>query len=90
MKINHLIKLPLVLFAFSGFVACSSSSEVAQIQADYEAGNLTLEQRDAAIAAQREEEQAEQAKRRAEREEERAEQAKRRAASIIGISIIQP
>ena len=90
MKINHLIKLPLVLFAFSGFVACSSSSEVAQIQADYEAGNLTLEQRDAAIAAQREEEQAEQAKRRAEREEERAEQAKRRAANIIGISIIQP
>ena len=90
MKINHLIKLALVLFAFSGFVACSSSSEVAQIQADYEAGNLTLEQRDAAIAAQREEEQAEQAKRRAEREEERAEQAKRRAASIIGISIIQP
>ena len=90
MKVNHLIKLALVLFAFSGFVACSSSSEVAQIQADYEAGNLTLEQRDAAIAAQREEEQAEQAKRRAEREEERAEQAKRRAASIIGISIIQP
>ena len=90
MKINHLIKLPLVLFAFSGFVACSSSSEVAQMQADYEAGNLTLEQRDAAIAAQREEEQAEQAKRRAEREEERAEQAKRRAANIIGISIIQP
>ena len=90
MKINHLIKLPLVLFAFSGFVACSSSSEVAQIQADYEAGNLTLEQRDAAIAAQREEEQAEQAKRRAEREEERAEQARRRAASIIGVSIIQP
>ena len=83
MKINHLIKLPLVLFAFSGFVACSSSSEVAQIQADYEAGNLTLEQRDAAIAAQREEEQAE-------REEERAEQAKRRAANIIGISITQP
>jgi hypothetical protein len=58
MKINHLIKLPLVLFAFSGFVACSSSSEVAQIQADYEAGNLTLEQRDAAIAAQREVERA--------------------------------
>ena len=58
MKINHLIKLPLVLFAFSGFVACSSSSEVAQIQADYEAGNLTLEQRDAAIAAQREIERA--------------------------------
>ncbi|SVA95933.1 uncharacterized protein METZ01_LOCUS148787 [marine metagenome] len=27
MKINHLIKLALVLFAFSGFVACSSSSE---------------------------------------------------------------
>ena len=90
MKINHLIKLPLVLFSFSGFVACSSSSEVAQIQADYEAGNLTLEQRDAAIAAQREEEQAEREERRAEREEERAEQAKRRAASIIGISIIQP
>jgi len=86
MKINHLIKLALVLFAFSafsGFVACSSSSEVAQIQADYEAGNLTLEQRDAAIAAQREEKQAE-------REEERAEQARRRAASIIGVSIIQP
>ena len=58
MKINHLIKLALVLFAFSGFVACSSSSEVAQIQADYEAGNLTLEQRDAAIAAQREVERA--------------------------------
>ena len=76
MKINHLIKLALVLFAFSGFVACSSSSEVSQIQEDYDAGNLTLEQRDAAIAAQR--------------EEERAEQAKRRAASIIGISIIQP
>ena len=83
MKINYLIKLALVLFAFSGFVACNSSSEVAQIQADYEAGNLTLEQRDAAIAAQREEKQAE-------REEERAEQAKRRAANIIGISIIQP
>ena len=27
MKINHLIKLALALFAFSGFVACSSSSE---------------------------------------------------------------
>lgn len=27
MRINHLIKLALVLFAFSGFVACSSSSE---------------------------------------------------------------
>jgi len=27
MKVNHLIKLALVLFAFSGFVACSSSSE---------------------------------------------------------------
>ena len=27
MKIVHLIKLVLVLFAFSGFVACSSSSE---------------------------------------------------------------
>ncbi len=76
MKINYLIKLALVLFAFSGFVACSASSEVAQIQADYEAGNLTLEQRDAAIAARREEE-------RAEREEERAEQARRRAANII-------
>ena len=73
----------LVLFVLHGIVACSSSSEIAQIQADYEAGNLTLEQRDAAIAAQREEKQAE-------REEERAEQAKRRAASIIGISIIQP
>ena len=82
MKINHLIHLALVLFAFSGFVACSSSA-IRQIQSDYEAGNLTLEQRDAAIAAQREEKQAE-------REEERAEQAKRRAANIIGISIIQP
>ena len=69
MKINHLIKLALVLFAFSGFVACSTSSEVAQIQADYEAENLTLEQRDAAIAAQR--------------EEERARQGRRRAANII-------
>ena len=48
MKINHLIKLALVLFAFSGFVACSSSA-IRQIQSDYEAGNLTLEQRDAAI-----------------------------------------
>ena len=76
MKINHLIKLALVLFAFNGFAACSSSSEVAQIQAAYEAGNLTLEQRDAAIAAQREEA-------RAERGEERAEQARRRAANII-------
>ena len=75
MKINHLIKLALVLFAFSGFVACSSSA-IRQIQADYEAGNLTLEQRDAAIAAQREEQ-------RAEREEEQAEQARRRAANII-------
>ncbi len=27
MRINHLIKLALVLFAFSVFVACSSSSE---------------------------------------------------------------
>ena len=27
MRINHLIKLALVLFAFSGFVACSSTSE---------------------------------------------------------------
>ena len=69
MKINYLIKLALVLFAFSGFVACNSSSEVAQIQADYEAGNLTLEQRDAATAAQR--------------EEKRARQARRRAANII-------
>ena len=57
MKINHLIKLALVLFAFSGFVACSSSA-IRQIQEDYEAGNLTLEQRDAAIAAQREVERA--------------------------------
>ena len=57
MKINHLIKLALVLFAFSGFVACSSSA-IRQIQSDYEAGNLTLEQRDAAIAAQREIERA--------------------------------
>ena len=57
MKINHLIKLALVLFAFSGFAACSSSA-IRQIQADYEAGNLTLEQRDAAIAAQREVERA--------------------------------
>ena len=57
MKINHLIKLALVLFAFSGFVACSSSA-IRQIQSDYEAGNLTLEQRDAAIAAQREVERA--------------------------------
>ena len=64
MKINHLIKLALVLFAFSGFVACSSRA-IAQIQADYEAGNLTLEQRDSAIAAQREVERAERAKRRA-------------------------
>ncbi|HAD72191.1 MAG TPA: hypothetical protein DCF94_09195 [Gammaproteobacteria bacterium] len=69
MKINYLIKLALVLFAFSGFVACNSSSEVAQIQADYEAGNLTLEQRDAATAAQR--------------EEKRERQARRRAANII-------
>ena len=80
MKINHLIKLALVLFAFSGFVACSSSSAVAQIQADYEAGNLTLEQRDAAIAAQREEQRAEREEQRA---EQRAEQARRRAANII-------
>ena len=57
MKINHLIKLALVLFAFSGFVACSSGA-TAQIQANYEAGNLTLEQRDAAITAQREVERA--------------------------------
>ena len=57
MKINHLIKLALVLFTFSGFVACSSSA-IRQIQSDYEAGNLTLEQRDAAIAAQREVERA--------------------------------
>ena len=64
MKINHLIKLALVLFAFSGFVACSSRA-IAQIQADYEAGNLTLEQRDSAIAAQREVERAERARRRA-------------------------
>ena len=64
MKINHLIKLALVLFAFSGFVACSSSA-IRQIQSDYEAGNLTLEQRDAAIATQREVERAERARRRA-------------------------
>ena len=63
MKINHLIKLALVLFAFSGFVACSSSA-IRQIQADYEAGNLTVEQRDAAIAAQREVERAKRARRR--------------------------
>ncbi len=75
MNMNHLIKLILILFALSGIIACNSSSEIAQIQADYEAGNLTLEQRDAAIDIQRDRD-------RAKREEERAEQAKRRAASI--------
>ena len=64
MKINHLIKLALVLFAFTGFVACNSGA-IKQIQADYEAGNLTLEQRDAAITTQREVERAERARRRA-------------------------
>ena len=54
MKINHIIKIQLVLFVFGSFVACSSSNELALIEADYEAGILTLEQRDEAIAARME------------------------------------
>ena len=72
MKINHIIKLQLVLFAFGSFVACSSSNELALIEADYEAGILTLEQRDEAIAAYRERELAEREARRAEREEQQS------------------
>jgi peptidoglycan-associated lipoprotein len=34
MKINHLLKLALLLFAFSGIVACSSSSEEAEAPAE--------------------------------------------------------
>ena len=82
MKIHHVMKILLVLFAFGSFVACSSSNELTRIQADYEAGILTLEQRDEAIAAFREKEQAEREARRAEREEQRSEEARRRAANI--------
>ena len=82
MKINHIIKLQLVLFALGSFVACSSSNELALIEADYEAGILTLEQRDEAIAAYRERELAEREARRAEREEQQSEEARRRAANI--------
>ena len=82
MKINHIIKLQLVLFALGSFVACSSSNELALIEADYEAGILTLEQRDEAIAAYREKELAERAARRGEREEQQSEEARRRAANI--------
>jgi len=76
------MKILLVLFAFGSFVACSSSNELTRIQADYEAGILTLEQRDEAIAAFREKEQAEREARRAVREEQRSEEARRRAANI--------
>mgnify|MGYP001139982660 FL=1 len=65
----------LIIFTLTGLVACGSSSEIAEIQANYEAGNLTLEQRDAAITAQRKREQAQ-------REEQQAEEARRRAANI--------
>ena len=82
MKINHIIKLQLVLFALGSFVACSSSNELALIEADYEAGILTSEQRDEAIAAYREKELAEREARRAEREEQQSEEARRRAANI--------
>ena len=82
MKINHIIILQLVLFALGSFVACSSSNELALIEADYEAGILTLEQRDEAIAAYREKELAEREARRAEREEQQSEEARRRAANI--------
>ena len=67
MRINHLIKLALVLFAFSGFVACSSSSEEV---IPGEVAETTESGIDAAT-------------RRAQREEERAEQARRRAGNII-------
>ena len=82
MKINHIIKSQLVLFALGSFVACSSSNELALIEADYEVGILTLEQRDEAIAAYRERELAEREARRAEREEQQSEEARRRAANI--------
>ena len=72
---KKLTKLILILSTLTGLVACGSSSEIAEIQANYEAGNLTLEQRDAAITAQREREQAQ-------REEQQAEEARRRAANI--------
>ena len=82
MKINHIIKLQLVLFALGSFVACSSSNELALIEADYEVGILTLEQRDEAIAAYRERELAEREARRAAREEQQSEEARSRAANI--------
>jgi len=75
MNMKKLTKLILILSTLTGLVACGSSSEIAEIQANYEAGNLTLEQRDAAITAQREREQAQ-------REEQQAEEARRRAANI--------
>ena len=82
MKINHIIKLQLVLFALGSFVACSSSNELALIEADYEVGILTLEQRDEAIAAHMEKERVERETRRAAREEQQSEEARRRAANI--------
>ena len=82
MKINHIIKIQLVLFVFGSFVACSSSNELALIEADYEAGILTLEQRDEAIAAHMEKERVEREARRAAREEQQSEDARRRAANI--------
>ena len=68
---KKLTKLMLIIFTLTGLVACGSSSEIVEIQANYEAGNLTLEQRDAAITAQRKREQ-----------EQQAEEARRRAANI--------
>jgi hypothetical protein len=75
MNMKKLTKLMLIIFTLTGLVACGSSSEIVEIQANYEAGNLTLEQRDAAITAQRKREQAQ-------REEQQAEEARRRAANI--------
>jgi peptidoglycan-associated lipoprotein len=66
MKIHQLIKLALILFAFSGIVACSSSSEEAAPSEVAETGES-----DADATARRAQELAEEARRRAAAAEER-------------------
>ncbi len=66
MKITHLIKLALVLFAFSGFVACSSSSEEVVPEEVVETNES-----DADASARRAQELEDEARRRAAAAEER-------------------
>ncbi|MED6333202.1 MAG: peptidoglycan-associated lipoprotein Pal [Pseudomonadota bacterium] len=66
MKIIHLIKLALVLFAFSGFVACSSSSEEVMPEEVVETNESDVD-----VTARRAQELEDEARRRAAAAEER-------------------